>query len=254
MVIADDASLRLVMGAEPSMGNRAIRGGDVDSIYYRRPTTRMGVVWEVRRAFFDAKQEQQTDGKANAVPNPGRDVLQRVLQGRLAAFTTARSEQDIRTALRIADEFGYRTVVDEGQDAHLVADELAAAKVWVLVGAPSAPAIAGTAAADGADPRFATPALLAQKGVPFVITTGTNLAALDLVREAMFAVRHGLSPAQALDAVTILPAKLLGIDDRKGSLAAGKDADFVVWSHDPFDPAATAIQVHIDGTEVLAPR
>jgi imidazolonepropionase-like amidohydrolase len=70
----------------------------------------------------------------------------------------------------------------------------------------------------------------------------------------MFAVRSGLSPAQALDAVTVLPARLLGIDQRTGSLTAGKDADFVVWSHDPFDPAATAESVHIDGIAVLAPR
>ena len=96
--------------------------------------------------------------------------------------------------------------------------------------------------------------LLAARGVPFVITTGNNLAALELVREAMFAHRNGLSAAQALDAVTILPARLLGISDRTGSLAPGKDADFVIWSHDPLDPAAMAESVHINGKPVLAPR
>lgn len=255
MVLKSEASLRVVLGAEPSMGNRAIRGGSVDSMYYRRPTTRMGVVWEARKAFFDAKQAlEQTLGQAPPPPNPGREVLARVLQGKLTAYTTARSEQDIRTALRIAAEFGYQTVIDEAQDSHLLADELAAAKVVVLLGAPSAATVAGTAAADGADPRFATVRLLAQHGVPFVITTGSNLAALDLVREAMFAARNGLDPAQALDAVTIEPARLLGIDDRTGSLAPGKDADFVIWSHDPLDPAAVAESVFIDGNSVLAPR
>lgn len=253
MVLKAEASLRVVMGAEPSMGNRAIRGGSVDSMYYRRPTTRMGVVWEARKAFFDAKQSLETQG-APATPDPGRDVLVRVLQGKLAAYTTARSEQDIRTALRIASEFGYTTVIDDAQDSYLVADELAAAKVMVLLGAPSAPAVTGTAAADGADPRFGTVRILAQRGIPFVITTGGNQAALDLVREAMFAVRNGLDPAQALDAVTILPARLLGVDDRLGSLAPGKDADFVVWSHDPLDPAAVAESVFIDGNSVLASR
>ena len=87
-----------------------------------------------------------------------------------------------------------------------------------------------------------------------MVTTGTNAAALDLVREAMFAVRFGLSPEQAIDAVTIRPAQLLGIDNRVGSLAAGKDADFVVWSHDPLDPAAVAESVHIDGISVLESR
>ncbi len=254
MVLKQDASLRIVMGGEPSMGNRAIRGGNVDSIYYRRPTTRMGVVWEVRKAFYAAKQTQETNQPQPQAADPGRVVLQRVLRGELQTFTTARSEQDIRTALRIADEFGYKTVIDEAQDAYMVLDELAAAKVTVVVGAPSATAVAGSGAQDGADPRCATLTQLAARGVPFVITTGTNLAALDLVREAMFAHRNGVPAQQALDAVTILPAKLLGIADHTGSLAAGKDADFVVWSTDPLDPAAVAESVHIDGNPVSAPR
>ncbi|MBX3465071.1 MAG: amidohydrolase family protein [Planctomycetes bacterium] len=254
-VLKDAASLRIVMGAEPSMGNRAIRGGRVDSIYYRRPTTRMGVVWEVRKAFHDARQAlEQSVGAAPSPPSPGREVLARVLRGELTAYTTARSEQDIRTALRIAAEFGYQTVIDEAQDAYVVADELAAAKVTVLLGAPSAPQVAGPGSADGAEPRYATARLLAERGIPFVITTGSNFAALDLVREAMFAARNGMSVAQALDAVTIAPARLLGIDGRTGSLAPGKDADFVVWSHDPLDPAAVAESVHIDGNPVPASR
>ena len=70
----------------------------------------------------------------------------------------------------------------------------------------------------------------------------------------MFAHRFGLGPQQALDAITIEPAKLLGLDDRIGSLAAGKDADFVIWSHDPLDPAAVAESVHINGKSVSQPR
>ena len=66
----------------------------------------------------------------------------------------------------------------------------------------------------------------------------------------MFAARNGLGPQQALDAITIEPAKLLGVDDRIGSLAKGKDADFVIWSNDPLDPAAVAESVHIDGKPV----
>jgi imidazolonepropionase-like amidohydrolase len=70
----------------------------------------------------------------------------------------------------------------------------------------------------------------------------------------MFAARNGLGPQQALDAVTIEPAKLLGVDDRVGSLAKGKDADFVIWSHDPLDPAAVAESVYVDGNYVSQPR
>jgi len=253
MVLARDASLRIVMGSEPSMGNRAIRGGRVDSIYYRRPTSRMGVVWEARKAFYDAKEEM-TLGAGPTRPDPGREILKQVLQGKLAAYTTARSEQDIRTALRLAAEFGYQTVIDDAQDAHYVIDELTEAKTTVLLGAPSATLVGGTAGRDGADPRSATVTMLARNNVPFVITTGSNDQALDLVREAMFAARNGLSPELALDAITILPARLLGIDGRVGSLASGKDADFVIWSHDPLDPAAVAESVCIDGMQVHSSR
>jgi imidazolonepropionase-like amidohydrolase len=255
MVLKEDASLRITLGAEPSLGNAAIRGGPVDSIYFRRPTTRMGVVWEVRRSFFDAKAAmEQTAGVPPTPPSPGRAVLERVLRGQLTAVTTARSEQDLRTALRIAAEFGYRTVLDDAQDAHLVVAELVAAQTTVLLGAPSATVVAGTAGRDGAEPRSGTVKQLADAGVPFVITTGSNLAALDLVREAMFAVRFGLTPSQALDAITVGPAKLLGIDARTGSLAPGKDADLVIWSSDPLDPAARAESVLIDGTSALVSR
>lgn len=254
MLLKEDASLRLVLGSEPSLGNRAL-GGMALSMYTRRPTTRMGVIWAARKAFYDAKEAmQQTQGAAPPKTAPGTEVLVKALQGKLTVFTTARSEQDIRTALRLSGEFGYRTVVDEAQDAHACVADLAAAKVTVLLGAPSQTTIAGSAGSDGADPRYATVGLLAKAGVPFVVTTGSNLQSLDLVREAMFAARCGLSPAQALDAVTILPARLLGVDDRVGSLAVGKDADLVVWSHDPLDPAAVAVSVLIDGNSALESR
>ena len=252
MVVKQDATMRIVMGSEPSNRNRAIRGGRIESMYYRRPTTRMGVVWAVRRAFFDAQEAmQKTQGAPDqGPPSPGVEVLTQVLQGKMTAVTTARSEQDLRTALRIADEFGYQTVIDEAQDAYMVADELAATNSTVMLGAPSATSVGGGGSRDGATPRSGTVRALAEKGVTFVITTGTNTQRLPLIREAMFAARNGLGPQQALDAVTIEPAKLLGVDDRIGSLAAGKDADFVIWSQHPLDPAAVAESVYIDGKSV----
>ena len=104
------------------------------------------------------------------------------------------------------------------------------------------------------DPRYSTLKKLQDAGVPFVITTGTNQRALDLIREAMFAVRFGVDPATALAAVTSLPARLLGVDDRVGQLAAGRDADFVVWSADPFDPAAQPVEIRVDGQPVPVSR
>lgn len=251
--VANDVSLRFTMGTDPSRSNRAIRGGRVDSMYYRRPTTRMGVIWEVRKALYDAKEKlEKTAADGPTSPDAATEVLGKVLKGQLVAYSTARSEQDIRTALRLAEEFGYRTVLDEAQDAYAAIDEIVAAKVTVLLGAPSAETSVGDG--DGSQPRYATVALLARRNVPFVITTGTNQAALDLRSEAMFGQRFGLTAEQAMDAVTLRPAQLLGIDHRVGSLETGKDADFVIWTHDPLDPACAAESVFINGISALESR
>lgn len=252
MLLKNESGLRLAMGSEPSSGNRAIRGGTPVGMYYRRPTTRMGVVWEARKAFYDAKEYQQQKTVPDGAPenagfDPGMEVLVRALQGDVIVRTTARAEQDIRTALRLAEEFGYRTLVEEATEAWRVADELAAAGIPVLVAAPSR-----LSAADGADVRFDTINRLAAHDVPFAICTGADGGAQNLVHEAMFAVRHGLAPDLALRAVTLDAARLIGVEDRVGSLAAGRDADVVVWSGDPLDPTTAVVTVYVGG-EVAVP-
>ena len=250
MLVRDDSGLRLTMGGEPSSGNRAIRGGTPVGIYYRRPTTRMGVVWEARKAFYDAMayMEQKTD--PNAPPeaqraDPAMEILSQALKKELIVRTTARAEQDIRTALRLAEEFGYRTLVEEATEAWRVIDELVEAGVTVLLSAPSR-----MNAPDGADVRYHTVRLLAERGVPFAICTGADGGTLPLVQEAMFAVRYGLDPDTALAAVTLRAAEILGIDDRVGSLRAGRDADLVIWTGDPFDPTTRVRAVYVGGREV----
>jgi imidazolonepropionase-like amidohydrolase len=250
MLLREDASLRLTLGTEPSQGNRGPRGGASPSIYNRRPNTRMGVIFTARKAFYDAKAYADRTLLGTAEPNAALDVLVRALQKKLTVVTTARAEQDIRTALRLADEFGYLTVLDEVVEAHRVVQLLAESKVSVLVGAPSQMRVAGSGAQDGGEPRWSTVLELDAAGVPYAICTGTNQGSLELVHEALFSVRNGLSPERALQAVTLTPATILGVGDRVGSLAPGKDADFVVWTGDPFDPTTTAAAVYVDGKEI----
>ncbi len=248
MVLNPEVGLRMAMGQEPSRGNRAIRGGNVDSIYYRRPTTRMGVVWSVREAFFKAQKyaERTIDPDKPSPPSPGMEVLVRALQGELMVFTTARAEQDIRTAIRLAKEFGYKIVLDEAVDTHLALDEIEGADVAVLFSAPSVI----DDSRDGATPKLHTLTQLDERGIDFAIQTGTSGRALPLVREATFAVRNGLSVDKALAAITTVPAKLLGVDDQVGTLEMGKQADFVVWTAHPFSPIAKAASVWIAGKRV----
>ncbi|MBK8979531.1 MAG: amidohydrolase family protein [Planctomycetes bacterium] len=250
MLVKDESGLRLTMGAEPSSGNRAIRGGTPVGIYYRRPTTRMGVVWETRQAFYAAKAYLERKTDPDTPPellgtDPGLEVLARALRGEVVVHTTARAEQDIRTALRLMDEFGYKALLEEATEAWRVVDELAEKGIPVLLAAPSR-----LAAADGAEVRYHTLNVLAQRGVSFAICSGAGDAPLPLIHEAMFAVRNGLAPAKALEAITLRPAEILAVADRVGSLQPGRDADLVVWTGDPLDPTTRVHAVYIGGREV----
>jgi len=254
MLVKDASALRMAMGSEPSNGNRAIRYGTPVGLYYRRPTTRMGVVWVARKAFYDAmsyREERTLAGPDKTPPeDPGMEVLLQVLDGKLQVHTTARAEQDIRTALRLADEFGYKTVIEGAIEAYRCVDLVAAAKAKVIFAPPSANGVGNP---DGAEGRYHTLSLLAKAGVPFAIQTESSLGERHLVYEAMVAMRNGLSFDKALAAVTLTPAQVLGIDTQVGSLDAGKDADIVVWSHKPFDPTSTVERLFINGREVIKP-
>ncbi len=252
MVLRDESGLRLTLGAQPSRGNRSIRFGTPVGIFYRRPSTRMGVVWEARKAFYDAMEyrEQKTVPDGDDKPtgfDPGMEVLVRALEKEVTVHTTAQAEHDIRTALRLAEEFGYDTLIEGGTEAWRVVEELATSGTKVLLSSPST--LDNGARADGAEFRYHTVKALADAGVEFAIQTGPEGTPLDLIQEAMLTVRNGLDESVALAAITKIPAEILGIDDRVGSLAAGRDADFVVWSGSPFDPTTRIEAVYIDGEE-----
>jgi imidazolonepropionase-like amidohydrolase len=254
MLVKDGSALRMTMGSEPSRGNRSMRWGTPVGLYYRRPTTRMGVVWVARKAFYDAMsyRQERTIADPDKTPpeDPGMEVLLQVLDGKLMVHTTARAEQDIRTALRLADEFGYKTVIEGAVEAYRCVDLVAAAKAKVIFAPPSAN---GANNPDGAEGRYHTLNLLAKKGVPFAIQTESRLGERHLVYEAMVAMRNGLSFDKVLAAVTLTPAQVLGIDTQVGSLDVGKDADLVIWSGKPFEPTSKVERLFINGQEVIKP-
>lgn len=255
MLLRDESGLRMTMGREAASGNRAIRGGAPDSIYYRRPTTRMGVIWAARKAFYDAMEyrEQRTiaDGDSPSLGgDPGMEVLVRVLDREITVHATTHAEQDIRTALRLAAEFGYKTLLEEATEAWRVAKEIKDAGVKVLISSPSVQESVDSSRRDGAEVRLSTLNLLAEAGIPFAIHTGSSIGSMHLINEAMFALRNGLSREQTLAAITRIPAEILGIDDRVGSLSPGLDADLVIWNGDPFAPTTRVEVVYINGQEV----
>ena len=156
---------------------------------------------------------------------------------------------DIATALRIAEEFGYQLVIDHGTEAHLLADILAAKDIPVIIG----PLFTSRSKVELRNRSLDNPGKLAAAGVTIAITTDHPVVPINfLAHQAALSVKHGLDRDTALRAHTINPARIIGIDDRLGSIEPGKDADLVVWSGDPLDVLSRVEHALIDGTEIYS--
>jgi imidazolonepropionase-like amidohydrolase len=173
-------------------------------------------------------------------------ALQPVLAGRQALVVEAHRASDIQTALRIAQEYGLKLVIDGGTEAWMVADDLARARVPVLVKVLNN--LPNSFEALGA--TYENAARLRRAGVQVAITSGETFKAYNIRQEAGNAVAYGLPWEEAFRAVTLYPAQIWGVADRYGSLEAGKVANVVVWSGDPLELLTRVEHVIIRGREV----
>lgn len=250
--------LKGTMGSEPTSGNTTSRT-QPGSIFARRPTTRMGVVWEMRKAFFDALKAQRLAGE-NGVVSPEHQALLDVIAGKRVLRMRARLLNDIRTVVRIAQEFSFPIHIEEGIECFRAVPELKDAQAtvlygpieWTLQGSEGLGfgfGESGTSRGRELDRRsLATAARLQAAGIPFALISAELAATPEgLPVMASIAVRHGLSKEAALSACTRVPAELLGVDGRVGTLAPGKDADLCVWTGEPFEMTTRPQHVMIDG-------
>ena len=183
---------------------------------------------------------------------PARDlkmeVLTSVLAGDTPLLVTVNRHNDIMTALRIAEEFDIRMVLDGVSEAYLLLDEIKAAGVPVIVH----PAMA-RAGGERENLSFTTAEKLINAGIPTAFQSGYEgyvPKTRVVLFEAAITLAHGVSPDQALAAITIDAAKILGIDDRVGSLEVGKDGDLALYDGDPFEYTTHAIGTIIEGVRV----
>jgi imidazolonepropionase-like amidohydrolase len=217
------------------------------------PSTRLGVAMVIREAFVAAQNYRAKRDDALLEGKPfDRDLaletLVRVLDGELAWDQHTHRHDDIATALRLADEFGYRLVVNHGTEAHKIADVLAERDIPVIFG----PMFTSRSKVELRDRAIANLATLAKAGVRVAITTDHPVVPINfLVYQAALAVKDGLPRETALEALTVNPAAFLRLDDRVGSLTPGLDGDVVIWSGDPLDVTSRAERVYIGGAEVF---
>ncbi|WP_309071458.1 amidohydrolase [Arthrobacter sp.] len=236
MVLRSPSGLKSALGENP----KRVYGEKKQT-----PSTRLGTAMVIRKAFMDA---QNYMGKADEnARDPKLEALAMVLRREIPWRQHAHRADDIATALRIADEFGYDLVLDHGTEAHLLADVLAERGVPVLIG----PLFTTKSKVELRGRSIANPGKLAKAGVEISIITDHPVIPINfLVHQATLSVKEGLDPVTALRSITINPAKVLGLAERIGSLEPGKDADIVLWSGDPLDVMQRALTVWIGGKEV----
>ena len=207
-------------------------------------------VYRTRRVDFERAQTRPF-----AASRLDLDALIPVLDGRVPMLINADKASDIEAAMRLAKEFNFRLIIGGGAEAWQIADKLAAAKVPVLTGAMNN--IPGTFASLGQ--RQENAGILARAGVSVSLVGnagGGDEEAFNVrnVRyEAGNAVAYGMDWNAALRAITLSPAEVFGVADRVGSLQAGKLADVVVWSGDPFEFASQPERVFVQGVQTTTP-
>jgi imidazolonepropionase-like amidohydrolase len=210
----------------------------------------MGVANLLRTAFTQAqahaKKRAAADEDKRPAPNLKLEALEPALRGEVPVVFSAHRADDLLTALRLAEEFKLRPVLSLATEGYLVADRIAASKAPVIVH----PTMQRGTSPETQNVILGNAAALAEHKVPIALCSGFEgyVPKTRVLRyEAAMAAVNGLGPERALRAITLDAAKLLGIDDRFGTIEAGKVADLVLYDGDPFEHATHVTHTLIDG-------
>lgn len=209
------------------------------------PMTRMGIAGLMREHLVRARTylDKKASGRLDKI-DLRYEALGRVLEREIPLVVHANRMDDIYTALRIKREFAIDLVLTQASDAYLMADAIREAGVPVVL----ASVLTGRLSVEMARMSHRAPVVLERAGVTYCISTDAPPVPIQfLPTSAASAVREGLDPEAALRAVTITPARVLGIDERVGSLEPGKDADIVVYGGSPFNLMSRIELVMMDG-------
>lgn len=242
--IIDDMVIRNPSGLKAATGENPKRFHGGKGIM---PTTRMGVASILREKFIEAQSyiENRKAGKADRKLE--LENIAKVLNKEIPLRVHAHRADDIITILRLKREFGFDLTIEHCTEGHLIAPFIAKHDVRVSVG----PTMSSRSKVELADKGWHTLPALAEEGIAFSLTTDHPVVGIEhLMTSAILAVKNGLSEEQALEAITINAARHLGVEDRVGSLEPGKDADFVIWSGDPFDLRSSVEETYINGERV----
>jgi imidazolonepropionase-like amidohydrolase len=223
------------------------------------PGTRMKVAALQREQFAKARDYQRQwaayrkkkeEDKEAAPPDTDLSLepLVEVLERKRTVHFHSHRADDLMTAVRLSEEFGFELVLQHVTEGYRVADELARRKIpasLTLIDSPGGkPEVAGLLEENAA--------ILNKAGVLVAINTDDSITeSRFFLRSGAQAVRGGMPEDAVLRAQTINPAKMMHLDGRLGSLTAGKDADFVVLSGAPYSVYTKVLETYIDGVKVF---
>ena len=212
--------------------------------------SRAGAVMELRAALDEARSYGSSPGEREdyRLSIADLEALLGVLRGNVPLYVDVDRASDISVLINIVDRYGIRAIIVGGAESWMVADELAAAGIPVVL----APQDILPGNFDRINSRRETAAILADAGVTIAFADGQSQThnARNVTQSAGNAVAYGLAYEDALRAITIGPAQIFGVDDRVGSIEAGKEADVVIWPGDPLELTSYPEQVFIKGSAV----
>ena len=256
MIMGRDIALAMNFGAEQRRRGSGGRGGGGAQPEY--PSTRMGLITQLRQTFLDVQDyEAQRDAAAKKDDKAFKrdlkmEALIPYLKGERPVVIGVYEGYDVETIMALAQEFHLKVILNHVTHTQEILDKIAAYHVPVIIGS-----IYDFPRADQRfDAVYTLPAELAKRGVKIAISSAdaggpvSSHSARNLPYAAGFAVAYGLPYDEALKAITLNVAEMFGFGDRLGSLDVGKMANVVVANGDPLDVRTDVKQVYIQGVPV----
>lgn len=239
MLVREPLALKAAFGENPK---------SVYGVQSKRPQTRMATAAIVREAFYEAQEYMRKCANPDPEKRPAfnlkNETLCKALRRELPVKMHAHRADDILTAIRLAQEFHLRASIEHCTEGYLIAEELRRAGVGVILG----PLISERSKPELKNLTMAAPAILHRAGVSFALMSDHGVIPIQyLPVEAGLCVREGLPEMEAMRALTVNAARVLGLEDRVGSLAAGKDADVVIFDGHPLETRTHVSMVVVNG-------
>lgn len=245
MIVKDEAAMKVAFGENPKR---------VYSSKNTYPSTRMATAAILREALTNAlnykikKEDAKKKGKFFDI-DLKQECFIDVIDKKIPLKAHAHRADDILTAIRIAKEFDLNMTLDHCTEGHLIADYIKNSGFSAIVG----PSLTNRSKVELKNRTFETAAKLHEKGVEVAITTDHPVIPIQYLPIcAGFAAKKGLGIEEALKAITINAAKICGVEERLGSIEAGKDADIVIFTGNPMEVFTETLYTLIDGKIVYS--